>query len=131
MYKLNLDPKYYFINISNIGKNTVNLHISEKFKNYTQDVFYEISYVIKQQINFDIYHSRIPSTITSTIISENINTNVNIDHIEIDSIYYCNVDDIYTMKKLYKFNIHTTQELYKVYICTYDKKIYSKLKLIL
>lgn len=131
MYKLNLDPKYYFINISNIFKNTVNLYISEKFKNYTQDVFYELSYVIKQKINFDIYHSRIPSTITSNIISENINTDVNIDHIKIDSIYYCNIDDIPAMKKLYKVDIHTMQELYNVDICTYDKKIYSKLKLIL
>lgn len=121
MYKLNLDSKYFYV----IPHDSINisLFIEEKFKKYYQDVFYEVYYIGAVDAAGH-YCPYIPLTFTGlymnkkdTKLPENINKGC---ECKIDKIFYVDVNN--EVKSTHTYNVN---------ICTYDKKTYSKLRLML
>ena len=123
MYKLNLDPKYCLVISDFDNYQTVSLYIEEKFKKFAQDIFYEVYYVGRDIGGY--YCPYVPLTYTG--LSENQKDEELLEKINNDS--RCIIDHIFYWNN--NNDIKTTEVTYKVNICTHDKKIYSKLKLIL
>lgn len=125
MYKIELDKKYYIVVSDAFDSNNIDLYIREKFKKYKNEIFYEISYIGGAE-TAGYYCPYIPLTII-TNIDLSIKT---AQPIEISKGLKCHINNIYytDIESLQKV---INNKNYLVKICTYNKKIYATLRIML